>query len=69
MTIDKLMDAMRRLKLFNALVDENHTHFLIATTPEQLEHPVKINRLFVENARQQELDAVLREKFGLPEVP
>lgn len=65
MTIDKLTDAMRRVGLHNALVDENHTHFLIATTPEQIAHPVTINRMFVECARQQELDAVLREKFGL----
>lgn len=50
MTIDKLLDVMRVMGLVNALVSEDAEHWLISTSPEELDAPIVLRKSWVEAA-------------------
>ena len=64
---EKLGVALRAIGKANTLVDEDATHWLIMTTVEQLDAPIKVHKDFVQCARQREIEDVLREKFAAVE--
>lgn len=62
--VEKLQTAMRKLELFNAVIDENDTHYIIMLADRDIFDPICVNKLFVECARVSTIMDVLSEKVA-----
>ncbi len=58
---NKVLRALRSLNLFNALFDDDDTHWKIMTTLKQMTEPILLDKSFVESAAPEQIAAALRE--------
>ena len=66
--VEKLQNAMRQLNMFDAMIDENDSHYIIMLADRDPFSALTINKLFVECARVTTIMDVLSEKVQLDAI-